>query len=231
MNYIWDVLLRAKAQNINVEAIKFKYPQSYSPYMEIAFEDLNTSTINDELTVEINPYYRFYHIFKDLFNINLEESLECREALFDILIHYLGILDLKQGLTKQKYYEKYILKDINKHLFSKHIKKLMGAFDNSEQSFILSALVSLYTTGNSLDLFRRVVKRIFNKSIVYINQDHGKEILIYLGEAKKTILENKIEILISLFLHIEFKVFLYWQYHFGVLGMDDTMKIENMVLY
>jgi hypothetical protein len=58
-----------------------------------------------------------------------------------------------------------------------------------------------------------------------------KEILIYIGQKRTQELENKMDVLIDLFLHIDFKVFLYWQYHFGILGVEDTMKIENMVLY
>ncbi|WP_129599946.1 hypothetical protein [Anaerophilus nitritogenes] len=231
MNYIWDILLKADCQNTNREKIVFKCAKVYSPYMEIALEDLNKTEIDETLIVEVNPYYRFFSIFKNFFDVNFKESIELREVLFDIIMHYLGNIDLKQGLSKQEYYKKYILQDILDNIFSENIKEHIKYLNKREQDILLSSLIRIYTTGVSLELFKSVVNQIFEKSIVYINQDHKKEILIYIGQVKTKELENKIQTIIDLFLHIEFKVFIYWQYHFGILGMDHTMKMENMVLY
>lgn len=231
MNYIWDILLQAHSQNLDREKIIFKCAKSYSPYMEVSFEDLNTTEIDEAPIVEINPYYRFFTIFKNMFDINYEESLQFREVLFDIIIHHLGELDLKQGLTKKEYYKKFILKDILNNIFGKKIKNHIQIFNKSELDIVLNNLISLYETGTSIELFKKVVSKIFKKSIVYINQDHKKEILIYIGEPETRQLSCKIDALIELFLHMEYKVNIYWQYHFGLLGIDETMKIEKMVLY
>ncbi|MEJ8553240.1 hypothetical protein [Tepidibacter sp. Z1-5] len=231
MNYIWDILVKADQQNIKKENITFKCAKTYSPYMEVAFEDLNKSEIDESLIVEINPYYRFFPIFKDIFDVNFEESIELREVLFDILIHFLGNIDLKQGLSKEEYYKKYIMKDILENMFSEKIKKNIQIFNDKEREIVISSLIKLYTTGVSLEIFKSIVNKIFKKSTTYINQDNKKEILIYIGQKRTQELENKIDMLVDLFLHIDFKVFLYWQYHFGILGVEDTMKIENMVLY
>lgn len=231
MNYIWDVLLQAHSQNLDREKIKFKCAKSYSPYMEIAFEDLNTTEIDEAPTVEINPYYRFFTIFKNMFDVNYEESLQFREVLFDIIIHYLGELDLKQGLTKKEYYKKFIFRDMLHNVFDEKIKNHMQIFDKSELDVVLNSLISLYETGTSIELFKRTVNKIFKKSIVYMNKDHRKEVLIYIGEVETRHLSCKIDALIDLFLHMEYEVNIYWQYHFGLLGIDETMRIEKMVLY
>ncbi|TCO71508.1 hypothetical protein [Marinisporobacter balticus] len=231
MNYIWDILFKADDQNIKREKIRFECAKNYSPYMEIAFEDLNTTEIDETLIVEINPYYRFFSIFKNLFDVNFDESMPLREVLLDISIHFLGNIDLKQGLSKQEYYKKYILQDIRNNIFSEEIKDNIKNFDKREKDILLSSMINLYTTGVSLELFKSVVNKIFEKSIVYTNQDNKKEILIYIGARQTQEIENKIQTLIELFLHIEFKVIIYWQYHFGILGIEDTMKIGKMVLY
>ncbi len=231
MNYIWDILLQANSQNLDQKKIIFKCAKSYSPYMEVSFEDLNTTEIDEASIVEINPYYRFFTIFKNMFDINYEESLQFREVLFDIIIHHLGELDLKQGLTKKEYYKKFILKDILNNIFGEKIKNHIQIFNKSELDIVLNNLISLYETGTSIELFKRVVNKIFKKSIVYISQNHKKEILIYIGEPETRQLSCKIDALIELFLHMEYEVNIYWQYHFGLLGIDETMKIEKMVLY
>ncbi|MCT4509789.1 MAG: hypothetical protein N4A48_13735, partial [Tepidibacter sp.] len=210
MNYIWDILIKADKQNIKRENIKFKCAKTYSPYMEVAFEDLNKSEIDESLIVEINPYYRFFTIFKDIFDVNFNESIEFREVLFDILIHFLGNIDLRQGFSKEEYYKKYIIKEMLQDI---------KAFNDKEKEILASSLINLYTTGVSLEIFKSIINKIFKKSIVYINQDNKKEILIYIGQKRTQELENKMDVLIDLFLHIDFKVFLYWQYHFGILGV------------
>lgn len=231
MNYIWDVLLKAKIQGLNVDNIVFKPATSYSAYMELAFEDLNTRLIEEEKVIEINPYYRFYSIFKDLFNINICEHIELREALFNIIIHALGENDLKQGLCKEEYYRKFMLRDLLEGVFGVSTIEDVKLLNIKETEVLLNALIKLYHVGTSLEIFKHVVKGIFPNSVIYNNQDNKKEILIYIGYKKTQILERKLTLLIELFLHIEFKTYIYWQYHFGIMDLPETMCIDEMVIY
>ncbi|GCD08524.1 hypothetical protein [Clostridium tagluense] len=94
-------------QNINFIPAKI-----YSPYMEIAFTDLNTSSLPEDNTIEINPYYRFQNIFKELLDVNFNESKQLVETLFDIVIHFLAEIDFTKGLCKKRvlqkvYHERY----------------------------------------------------------------------------------------------------------------------------
>ena len=69
MNYIWELVIRAKKSGINLNAITYKFDDDVSPYMELSFADINESGILS--TVNINPYYRYYEIFKNLLNSDL----------------------------------------------------------------------------------------------------------------------------------------------------------------
>ncbi|WP_425448054.1 hypothetical protein [Dethiothermospora halolimnae] len=231
MNYIWDTLLKADSQKIDREKLVFKHPISYSPYMEVSFENLNETKIQEDYTVEVNPYYRFLNIFKDFFHIEYDESTEFRESLFDILMHFLGFIDLKQGLYKWEYYKKFIKADILNGMVSDKVKENFSIFTDYERDIVLSNILSLYKTNVSLELFKKVVKGIFKKSIVYLNNDNKKEILVVIGEEKTKTAKSKIDLLIDMFLDIKFDVFLYWKYHFGVIGIEDTMTLEEMVIY
>ena len=123
MNYIWEILLKADKKNIPRRKIKFKKAKVCSPYMELSFHELNYTPVPDNYSVEVNEYYRFYEIFKDLFNFNLVESQELREVLFDILLHYLAELDLRMGLNKTEFYKKFLLKDISNVVFGEELAK------------------------------------------------------------------------------------------------------------
>lgn len=232
MNYIWDILLRADKENIQRESVSFVPAKVYSPYMEISFIDLNSRALPEDKVIEVNPYYRFQSIFKDLVDINVEESEELRTALFDIIIHYLAEVDLTQGLCKEEFYKKFIMEDINKRAFGRELSEDIYEFTKRETDCILSGLITLYLTGTSLQLFNKVMRNIFKRNRVYVNRDDemDKEILLYLGEFKTQKTKKRIDTLIDLFLPINIKVVIYWEKHFGIIGIEDTMRIDEMVI-
>ncbi len=67
MNYIWDMAIKATRQDIEPETITFVPSKNCSPYMEMAFEDLNTVSLELEPMVEINPFYRFCRYLQKVF--------------------------------------------------------------------------------------------------------------------------------------------------------------------
>lgn len=110
MNYIWDLLVRAGRSGIKRSDIHFVPAKVYSPYMELSHADLNAAAVEQE--VEVNPYYRFYDIFRDLFDPNNAEDSELRETLFDLIIHFLAELDLMQGMNKREYQIRFTLREM-----------------------------------------------------------------------------------------------------------------------
>ena len=105
--------------------------------MEIAFDDLNATSLPEDNIIEVNECYRFYEIFKDLFNINVEESRELRDVLLDILLHYLGELDLKRGLCKTEFYKKFLMKDILNKVFGEKLAKNIISFEKEECRYFI----------------------------------------------------------------------------------------------
>ncbi|HBJ1646477.1 TPA: hypothetical protein LA462_000947, partial [Clostridium botulinum] len=57
-----------------------------------------------------------------------------------------------------------------------------------------------------------------------------KDIYIYLSEVEDKILKGKINAIINTFLPINMNVYLFWDKHFGILGSDNTMKIDDIVM-
>ena len=79
-------------------------------------------------------------------------------------------------------------------------------------------------------LFNKIIKNIFKNSIVYINKCKHKNIYIYLNEEKSEKLEKKIAIIIDIFLPINFINHIYWDKHFGIIGVNETMVLNNIVM-
>ena len=192
MNYIYDIFLKADEQNVDREKIRFKQAKVCSPYMEIAFDEINFTDIPRDKQIEINSFYRFQEIFQELFDSNFEENIELRNTLFDILIHYLGEMDLKSGLSKNEFYKMFLLKDIRKNVFGKDLNTNIDFFNKEEKDIFLNSLITLYKTGTSLELFNKVLVKIFKYSTIYLSKDAPKDIYIYLSEYKNETFEGKI---------------------------------------
>ncbi|OOM74743.1 hypothetical protein [Clostridium sp. BL-8] len=230
MNYIWEMLLKADKQNIKREDVKFVHAKMSSPYMEISLNDLNLTSLPEDNVIEVNEYYRFYEIFKDLFNINIEESQELREVLLDILLHYLGELDLKMGLCKTEFYKKFLFKDILNSVFGEKLAKDILCFEKEELDVLLNGFITIYRAGISLQLFKEVLRKIFVNSVIYISKERPKDVYIYLDEYQEKKLETKINVIVETFLPINMKPLIFWDKHFGIIGLENTMKINEIVM-
>lgn len=229
MNYMWDLSIKAKNSGIPKEAINFIPAKVCSPYMELCSDNINESCI--EKNVEVNPYYRFYEIFKDMFSIDNKDNEEFRNVLFDILMHFLTDIDINEGMNKKEYYEAFILQDIENYIFGEKVKESIKAFNLEERVFILQNILKLYTTGETLYVLKTVMKGIFKKSIVYSNKDGKDELIFYIGEEKSEVNKTKLKLITELFLPIKFKLEVYFEKHFGIIGVEETMRIDNIALY
>ncbi len=230
MSYIWNCLLKAEEMGIDKNKIEFVNAEICSPYMEVSFEDLNTKVLPEDNKIEVNIYYRFYEIFKELFDINYEEDKEIRNVLLDIILHFLGKLDLKSGISKKELYKKFILQDIKNKVFGENLANNINAFNKRELDSVLDGILTLYTTGTSLYLFRKVLTSVFKDSSIYASKDNVKKIYIYLAEKRDSLKISKIQGIIDTFLPINNETLIFWDKHFGIVGVDSTMIIDNMIM-
>jgi hypothetical protein len=229
MDYIWDVLITAKNEGLDLKDITFKLAASYSPYMELSDEDINFKGIDSE--IEINPYYRFSEIFKDFFNPDYGEYQQLREVLFDIIIHFLGQIDLKQGMDKIEYHKKFIYSELQAGYFGEEVKIGIRHFGLYELNILLRNFYKFYLTGDHIYYLKDTIENIFKGSIVYLNQERISEIIVYINDCSNKENQMKLKVIESLFLPINFKLTAYWEYHFGVIDVEETMEIGKISIY
>jgi hypothetical protein len=229
MNYIWDLVIRAFQNGIPQAKLRFVPAKSYSPYMELSQADLNFTQVEQE--IEINPYYRFYEIFKDLFNINNHEDQELRRVLLDVTIHFLTGIDLRQGMNKTEYYLRFIQREIAAGVFGAAVQKDFDLFSPAEQGALAKNIYRLLITGELLYLLKDTVRQIFTNSTIYVNYETTNELLFFINYEKTAINLAKLNLINELFLPLQFKTIIYWKDHFGVIGADETMQIDHIALY
>lgn len=231
MNYIWDLLVRAREAGIEKDQVKFVPAKVYSPYMELSLYELNATAGQHDVEIEINPHYRFPDMFRDLLDINYTEDEEFRGVLFDILIHFLADLDLMQGMNKQEYYIRFILQDLDSGSFGNRVKERMSLFDRDEREFIACAILRMYDTGEPLHLLKSTVGRVFRRSTIYVNSEEKDEMLFYIGQRKTERSSRKLELLMELFLPVRYRTEVYWDCHVGIIDAEETMIQDRIAMY
>lgn len=229
MNYVWDIVVKARQLEIPEKTIKFEVAQSYSPYMELSNVNINFTEVEE--AVELNPYFRFYEIFKDMFNINNEEDVEFREKLFDVTMHFLTEIDTMQGMNKKEYYTRFLLDDIKRGILGDEIRDKLSLFSVNEKNIIAANIIRLYITGEMLYLLKDTIRKIFKNSTIYANYETKDELLFYIPFKKNDKNVAKMELIKEIFLPIKFHTETYWNDHFGIIGVEDTMKIDGIALY
>ena len=112
MNYLWEVLLGARKQGIAEDGIRFTMAKEYSAYMEVSNQFLNQKEMEEGQVVEVNPYYRFYDIFKELYQPEMKEYTRLRDSLTNLVFHQLAENDVLSGMTREEYYKKLLYRDL-----------------------------------------------------------------------------------------------------------------------
>lgn len=229
MNYIWDLVIKAKNSGLLKKDIYFSPAKVFSPYMELSLKYINTQEVTSE--VEINPYYSYYKIFRDLVNSNNSEDMELKNTLFDILVHFLADIALRQGLNKRDYYLKFLLKDIESGLFGKENRERIEFFDQGEKEILVGNILKLYEMGEAIYLFKNTMRKIFEKFIIYVNPEEKDELVIYIDQEENKAAEAKLELIKDFFVPIKLHTETYWKNHFGLIGFEETMLVDSIALY
>lgn len=230
MQYLWEVALRADEDGVAREALQYVPAKVYSPYMEVSFLDLNTKQI-EERVIEANPLYRFADVFGEVFDINLTASRQTRELLFDVCMQFMIQLDLRQGLTKDEYYLRFILRDILDGAYGAEAARAVGFFSARELRNVLACLLALDRCGGALALFRRAMRIVYPKSLVYLSNEIFREILIYIGRKETEAEREKVAFLLEFFLSPDYTAHLFWEHHFGIIDIEETMELGEMELF
>lgn len=230
MNYAWEAVLLAEKEGMGRDGLQFVEAKISSPYIEVSVEDLDTN-VPDEEKVEINPLYRFGDVFGRLFDRNTEDMVQTRAILFDVCMHYFVQLDLREGLSKEEYYCSLVMGDIGGGYYGTTVRERLFLFKRQEQKAILYAYLHLLKTGNYRGEFRKVVSGLYPRALIYENTETAYELLVYLGTEETEREKERAVFLREMFLSVQETVHFFYGHHFGIIGVDETMVVDEMVMF
>ena len=233
-NYIWYPL--TNFVEIPSNNFKFCLSEVLSPYTELNLEAMNGVKNNLESmkqqVLEVNPFVRFADIFYLLLDPDkYKNNKKLRDCIFNILIHFLGELDLYLGQNKKDIIIKEMVKNIEKGAFGEDIKGNFKVFKEYEKVIIADGLYCMYNFLDMLEAFKKVFKAIFSDSIISDRLTSETNIVIYLNYKKTKENMLKVDFIKEMFLPLGLEVDLFWEKHFGVIGVDITMRIGEIAIF
>ena len=225
MNYIWDIVLKAKQNGIPKMDLFFEQGKDISPYYEQAFSCLDQKNI-ENTNIEINALYRFDELFAKYLHEDFLKNLEFKKYFFDLVIHFLCEIDLAKGISKESLYLAQIEDEINLEVFGQ--KMNFKAFEPCHN--LLPLVLKQLRTGSSLGGFREALTRIYPNTLVYQIKDEPQKLLIYLGINQTEKESQKLQFITEMFLPLEFNTRIFWDKHFGVFGASATLTMNEIEL-
>lgn len=230
MNCVWEVVLKAKKSGYGLEELRFINSQSPSPYTESSFDFLNSDTVENS-EIEINPLYRFAMQLGELFLPDVVGYENVRAMFLDVMLHYVAIWDLRSGGDKKELRAMYILNEIQEGRFLKSIRETLLDLEFNKAKRIIFCLIDLYKCKDYITIFRKALKELYPKANLYIHSENLRKLILFTGVDKTKKDMERIEMLKELFLPISYETDIFWKYHFGIVGVKESMKIGKMALY
>lgn len=230
MNCIWEIVLKAREDGYQEEDLKFINAKIPSPYTESSFELLNTSEIESG-EIEVNPLYRFAGQLGALFLPEAEGYEEVRAAFLDVLMHYIAVWDLRSGCDKKELSALCILREIEEGVYYGFVRETLLSCPPAKAKRILFYLLDLYSCKDYITAFKRALKELFPGANMYLSNENNRKVILFAGTEESVEDKKRMDMLCSLFLPLSYQVDIFWKDHFGVIGVDESMRVGSLAMY
>lgn len=235
MNFIWDIILRAAQDDFSSEELFFKPAQSFSPYYEQSFSCINQWRVENP-EIEINPLYRFSPIFEyflhpDVINLIFVNQRQFILHYFDLATHILAEVDLCHGMTKREFYIRRIRQEILSGVYGETARAGLLQMKRDKQISVADELLRVIEIGSSVHSFCHITKQIFDGCIIYQSRAHPQRLYVYIGKERDEQLQKQWDLIHETFLPLDMEVKIFWAEHFGILGVDATMKTDAIAIF
>ncbi|MGL5356218.1 MAG: hypothetical protein ACRC0F_00815 [Cetobacterium sp.] len=178
--------------------------------------------------IKVNYIVRFQKLISNL--LEIETTIENKNEIIDIVFHMLAEMDRKSFVNKHVIKREYVLKDIKNGIYGDLIRKKIDIFEERELEILLNGILKSFKKIDLFQLFQNIVKNIFQNASKLYYFESSKVFCIYLGVENEEINRIKIKIIKELFWDITEDIDIYYDLHFGIMGTDETMIIDNIIM-
>ena len=147
-------------------------------------------------------------------------------------INYLKELDFVSGTTVIDVICEKISEDIKNEVLGRKLKKYFLLLNREEQEFVSLLIYNQKINNvNCTKNFKLGIKYFFSDSLIYREKKQKNKIIIYINKEKNKLNIGKIKILELLFLELGLELRVFWKNHFGVVNVDETVKIDEIAVF
>ena len=125
----------------------------------------------------------------------------------------------------------YILKEIEEGGFLKSIRKTLFSLGFEKSKRIVFCLLDLYECKDYITIFRKALRELYPKANLYNHSENLRKFTIFTGVDKTKEDMERMEMLKKLFLPISYETEIFWKHHFGIIGVDESMRIGETAIY
>ena len=227
--------MQAARDDLESEKLFFKPAETFSPYYEHAFKNINQRHV-ESTDVEINPLYRFSPIFEywlhpDVINLIFDEQKNFIRHYFDLVTHILAEIDLCHGMTRREFYIRKIRREMLEGVFGEIVREGMEQLKKDRQLSVADEMLCVMEIGSSVQSFCHIMKQIFEGCIIYQSRAHPQRLYAYIGRDRDDQLQKQWRMIRETFLPIDIEVREFWANHFGIMGIDATMLADKIAIF
>lgn len=147
-------------------------------------------------------------------------------------INYLKELDFISGTTVIDVICEKISEDIKSEVLGAKLKKYFLSLNREEQQYTSLLIYNCRVNNvNCIKNFKLGIKYFFSDSLIYREREQKNKIVIYINKHKTKENIAKVKILELLFLELGLKLKVFWKNHFGVVSVDETVKINEVAVF
>ena len=223
MTYLWE----------NYDEHKKFYVPPYDNESKDALPPYQEIGKRSSRGISVNPVLRFWHIFQYLYrNLDKEnnEALSQAHNVENVLFHYLAMLDRKSGVHLSSLSERQLHNELLDGCFGQTAERLYSGLSDMDKRGLLIFLGRHQKMQGRDCIFFEALATFFKNSKVYYHTPE-KKYLICVPFCSSEYNKNVMDLLMILFWPLGVDNDIFWDSHFGIIGRDDTMKIDSFVIY
>lgn len=233
---------KKKAVKVNPYVRFNKIFTSFVNYYDNFFEfenKLEKDTKIKNLTMENTPKKEFkINSFRRRDSIVEEEKgnisvlRNFKKNIENNVINYLRELDFVSGTTVIDVICEKISEDIKNGVLGIDLKKYFLFLSREEQEYVALLIYNEKINNvNCMKNFKLGIKYFFIDSLIYRQKSEKNKIIVYINNPKNKVNVAKIKTLELLFLEFEMKLKVFWENHFGVVNVGETVKIDEIAVF
>ena len=223
MAYIWNDYRKDKYYSIA--------SSKASSYVEVWDSSTQYPSVNihNRLTDVFYPEKLMSEVELNEIKQLYRENLRLQD-FFNIVFHHLAQADRMRGITKEDVLMQLLRKDIEEGRYGVFIQENIGQLLDEHQYIIMKMLLQYQKDEEKRIVFDEVLHLIFGKVLIYKEQSSGKT-YVYVEQLRTKYNELLFEIIKYLFMDMKLVMENYWaNEHFGIIGVDTTMKIDRFTI-